>query len=130
MQVNAVKERRPAFPLHRVTIHNPFEEWELDVVSEINPNSLKLHKYTLTATGYFTRWTEAIPLKNINDNEVIQFRQRNIITRFGVLSCLFFDNATYLSSLNIVEFALKHNINLKYSANYYLQGNGVVESTN
>jgi hypothetical protein len=28
-----------------------------------------------------------------------------------------------------MEFALKYNINLKYSANYYPQGNGVVEST-
>ena len=71
-----------------------------------------------------------IPLRVINDNEVIQFLQQNIITRFGVPSCLVFDNATYLSLLNIVEFTLKHNINLKYLANYYPQGNGVVESTN
>ena len=41
-----------------------------------------------------------------------------------------FDNAKYFSSLNIVEFALKCNINLKYSANYYPQGNGVIEYTN
>ena len=31
---------------------------------------------------------------------------------------------------NIVELALKYNINIKYSANYYSQGNGVSESTN
>ena len=29
-----------------------------------------------------------------------------------------------------MEFTLKHNIDPKYLANYYLQGNGVVESTN
>lgn len=111
-------------------VQNPFEQWGLDIVGEINPNSSKLHKYILTTTDYFTRWTEAIPLKNINDNEVIQFLQQNIITRFGVPSCLVFYNATYFSSLKIVEFALKHNINLKYSSNYYPQGNGVAESTN
>jgi hypothetical protein len=100
-------------------IPNPFEQWGLVVISEINPNSSKLHKYILTATNYFFRWIEAIPFKVINDNEVIQLLQQNIISRFGVPSCLVFDNATYFSSLNIVKFALKHNINIKYLANYY-----------
>ena len=76
------------------------------------------------------KWTEAIPLKVINDNEVIQFLQQNIVTGFGVPKYLVFDNAKYFSSLKIVEFDLKYNINLKYSTNYYLHGNGVVESTN
>jgi hypothetical protein len=48
----------------------------------------------------------------------------------GVLNYLVFDNAKYFSSLKIVEFALKYNINIKYLANYYPQGNGVAESTN
>ena len=74
-QVNVGKQRRTAFPLQPIMVQNPFEQWGLDVVSEINPNSSKLHKYILTTIDYFTRWTEAIPLKNINDNEVIQFLQ-------------------------------------------------------
>ena len=80
-------------------------------------------------TDYFSKWTKEIPLKVINDNEVLQFLQRNIVTRFGVPNCLVFDNSKYLSSLKIVEFALKYNITLKYSSNYYPQGNGVVEYT-
>ena len=54
-RVNASRERRSAFPLHPVTIENPFEQWGLDVVGEINLNSLKLHKYILTATDYFSK---------------------------------------------------------------------------
>lgn len=68
--VNASRERRPTFPLHLVTIENPFEQWGLDVVGEINQNSLKLRKYILTATDYFSKWTEEIPLKAFNDIEV------------------------------------------------------------
>ena len=90
------------------------------MVGEINLNSSKLHKYILTATDYYSKWTEAIPLKVINDTKVIQFLQWNIVTRFGVPNCLVFDNAKYFSSLKIVEFALKYNITLKYLANYYL----------
>ena len=128
--MNAGKEKRPTFPLQPVAIQNPFEQWGLDVVGEINPNSFKLHKYILIANDYFSKWTEAIPLKVISDNEVIQFLQWNIVTKFGVPNCLVFDNAKYFSSLKIVDFSLKYNINLKYSTNYYPQGNGVVESTN
>ena len=72
-QVNVGRERRPAFPLQPVTIENPFEQWGLDVVGEINPDSLKLHKYIPTTTAYFSKWTEAISLKVINDTEVVQF---------------------------------------------------------
>ena len=118
-QVNAGTERRPTFPLQQVTVQNPFQQWGLDIVDEINPNSSKNHKYILTTTNHFYRSIEAIPLKAINENEVIQFLQGNIITRFGVLSCLVFYNPTYLSSSNIVEFALKHNMNIKYLSNYY-----------
>jgi len=44
-QVNTGREGRSAFPLHPITIENPFEQWVLDVVGEINLNSSKLHKY-------------------------------------------------------------------------------------
>ena len=118
-QVNAGRERRPSFPLQPVTIENPFGQWGLDVVGEMNPKSLKLHKYILTATNYFSKWTEAIPFKSIKDTEVIKFLQRNIVTKFGVPNSLVFDNAKYFSSLKIVEFDLRYNINIKYSANYY-----------
>ena len=56
-QVNAGREKRLAFPLQPVTIENPFEQWGLDVVGEINLNSSKLHKYILTAIDYFSKWT-------------------------------------------------------------------------
>ena len=128
--MNVVIERRSAFPLHPVTIENPFKQGGLDVVSEINQNYSKLHKYILIATDYFSKWTETIPLNVINNIEVIKFLQRNIVTRFGVPNCLVFDNAKYFSSLKIVEFDVKYNINIKYSTNYYPQGNEVAESIN
>ena len=100
--MNVGKERRHTFPLHPVTVENPFKQWGLDVVDEINLNSLKLQKYIYTATDYFSKWTNAIPLKVINDTDIIQFLQQNIVTRFGVPNYLVFDNAKYFSSLKIV----------------------------
>lgn len=50
--------------------------------------------------------------------------------RFRVLISVVFYNATYLSSLQIIEFPLGKGITIKYYANYYPQGNRIVESTN
>jgi hypothetical protein len=73
---------------------------------------------------------EAIPLTKVNDEVVINFLEQHIMTRFGVPNTLVFDNATYFSSLKLTEFSLEKGIILKYVANYYPQGNGLVESTN
>src|ERR1700733_11766157 len=57
------RQRKSAFPLQPVNIEQPFDQWGLDIIGEINPPSSKQHKYILTATDYFTKWVEAIPLK-------------------------------------------------------------------
>jgi hypothetical protein len=86
------KEKRAAVPLQPVTVSRSFEQWGLDIIGEITPNSSKQHKYILTATDYFTKWVEAIPLTHINEKVVIQFIEQQLITRFGIPSVLVFDN--------------------------------------
>eukprot|EP00253_Pinus_taeda_P021596 PITA_21596 len=92
--------------------------------------SSKQHKYILTATDYFTKWVEEIPLKTTNSEVIIEFIDQFIITRFGVPNALVFDNASYFSGNSMFEFAIKRGFKLKYSANYYPQGNDLAESTN
>jgi hypothetical protein len=38
----------------------------------------------LVAIDYFTKWTEAVPLKNMTHKEVIEFITEHIIHRFGI----------------------------------------------
>ena len=102
----------------------------LDIIGEIVPHSSKQHKYILTALDYLTKWVEEIPLKVANSDAIIDFIDQFIITRFGVPNALVFDNASYFSGNSIVEFAIKIGFKLKYSANYYPQGNVLAESTN
>jgi len=106
-------------------MEEPFEQWGLDIISEINLHSSKQHMYILTATDYFTRWIEAIPLVKVNEEVVINFLEQHIITRFGIPNSLVFDNDAYFSSLKLSKYALKKGTILKYSANYYPQGNGL-----
>jgi len=116
--------------LQPVSIEQPFEQWGLDIIGEIVPHSSKQHKYILTTTDYFTKWVEAIPLKVANSDAIIDFIDQFIITRFVVPQALVFDNASYFSGNSLIEFAVKRGFKLKYSANYYPQGNGLAESTN
>eukprot|EP00253_Pinus_taeda_P017724 PITA_17724 len=96
-QTTSGRQRKSAFPLQPVNIEQPFEQWGLDIIGEIIPHSSKQHKYILTATDYFTKWVEAIPLKAANSEATIEFIDQFIITRFGVPNALIFYNASYFS---------------------------------
>jgi hypothetical protein len=76
------------------------------------------------------RWTEEIPITNVNDEMVMKFLKQHIITRFEIPNSILFDNATYFSSLKLSEFSLEKGITLKYVVNYYPQSNGLAKSTN
>jgi hypothetical protein len=129
-QKAAGRVKKFSFPLQPVTVDAPFQQWGLDIIGPINPSSSKQHKYILTITDYFTRWSEVVPLKVVNTNQVVSFLNSHIITHFGIHECLVFDNSSYFSSLDMNVFSLEKGIKLKYSASYYLQGNGLEESTN
>jgi hypothetical protein len=129
-QVSSEREKRLAIPLHPVTISRPFEQWGIRFLGEITPNSSRQHKYILTATYYFTRWVEAIPLMNVNEKVVIQFLEQQLIKRFGFPSILIFYNDAYFSSALLKEVTLDKGIIMRCYENYYPEENGVVDSTN
>jgi len=91
------RQKKPSLPLQLVNIDQPFEQWGLDIIGEIVSHSSKQHKYILTATDYFTKWVEAVPLKIANSKNIIEFIDQFIIPRFGLPSALMFDNASYFS---------------------------------
>eukprot|EP00253_Pinus_taeda_P002507 PITA_02507 len=80
-QTSSGRQRKSAFPLQPVNIEQRFQQWGLDIIGEITPYSSKQHKYILTATDYFTKWVEAIPLKTTNSEAIIEFIDQFIITR-------------------------------------------------
>jgi len=119
------------FLCNQSTLNSPLNngDWiSLEKSFHIHPP--KQHRYILTATDYFTKWVETIPLKTANSEAVIEFIDQFIITRFGVPNALIFYNASYFSGNSILDFAIKRGFKLKYFADYYPWGNGLAESTN
>jgi hypothetical protein len=61
-----------------------FRGWGIDLIGQINPPSSNRHKFVLLATDYFTKWVEAIPLKKVTSENMIEFVKEHIIYRFGI----------------------------------------------
>jgi transposase InsO family protein len=107
-----------------------FQGWGLNFIGEIHPSSSKGHQFMLVVIDYFTKWTEAVALKNMTHIEVIEFITEHIIHRFGIPQTLTIDQGASFMSKEVREFVELYRIKLLNSSSYYAQGNGHVESSN
>lgn len=119
-----------SLPLKPILAKGPFQQWGLDFIGEINPHSSGQHRWILVATGYFTKWTEAVPTRKADHNVVMKFLIENIFSRFGCPHKLITDNATNFRAKELVEMCDSMGIKLVHSTSYYPQGNGLEESSN
>ncbi|KAM1754933.1 hypothetical protein ACFX12_007327 [Malus domestica] len=65
---------QPPEPLHPTATSWPFDAWGLDVVGPIAPKSSAGEAYILAAIDYFSKWAEAIPLKEVKKEIVFSNR--------------------------------------------------------
>lgn len=54
----------PAQELRSQVASWPFSAWGLDLIGKISPPSSQGHTFIITATDYFTKWVEAVPLRS------------------------------------------------------------------
>ena len=120
----------PAALLHPIIKPWPFRGWGLDFIGQINHPSSKGHRFVLVATDYFTKWTEAVPLKNMTHTEEIEFITEHIIYRFGIPQTLTTDQGSSFISKEVRKFAESYKIKILNSSPYYAQANGQAESSN
>jgi transposase InsO family protein len=78
----------------------------------------------LVATDYFTKWTEAVPLKNMTHKEAIHFILEHIVHRFGIPQTLTTDQGSSFMSHQVRELTESLKIKLLSSSPYYAQANG------
>ena len=120
----------PAALMHPIIKPWPFQGWGLDFIGQIHHSSYKGHRFMLVATDYFTKWTEAVALKNMTHTEVIEFITEHIVHRFGIPQTLTTDQGTSFMSKEVREFTESLGIKLLNSSPYYAQANGQAESSN
>ncbi len=104
------KQKLKSLPLKPIKVEALFQQWGLDFIGEIVPNSSGQHKYILTATEYFTKWVEAIPTRKDDDSVIIRFIEDNILSRFGCPKRIVIDNAADFKSYKMVQFCQDYGI--------------------
>ncbi|CAL9017106.1 unnamed protein product [Prunus brigantina] len=121
---------QPPQQLHPTTLSWPFEAWGLDVIGMIKPKSSRQHQYILAATDYFSKWAEAIPLKEVRADDVTNFIRNHIIYRYGVPSKIISDNALYFKCKSMTKLCEKYKFQHSFSASYNPSSNGQAEAFN
>jgi hypothetical protein len=120
----------PVAMLHPIIKPWPFCGWGLDFIDQIYPPSSKGHRFMLVATDYFTKWTKAVPLKNMTHREVIEFITEHIIHKFDIPQTLTIDQETSFVSKEVRKFVESYKIKLLNSSPFYTQTNDQAESSN
>jgi hypothetical protein len=109
----------PPVPLHPTVSSCPFNAWGIDVIGAIEPSSATGHHFILATMDYFSKWVEAIPLREVKYDNIINFLERHIIYHFGVPRRITSDNAKAFKSTKMQMFIAKYNITWNYSMGYY-----------
>jgi hypothetical protein len=84
----------PASEIHSIIKPWPFRGWALDLIGEIKHASSEKQRYILVGIDYFTKWIEAVPLPNVDQDAVINFIQNHIIYRFGIPETITIDKGS------------------------------------
>jgi hypothetical protein len=101
----------PATIVHPIIKPWPFHGWALDFIGQIHPSSMG-HRFVVVTTDYFTKWMEAVPLKNMTHKEIIHFISEHIIHRFSIPQTLTMDQGSSFMSHQVYEFAESLKIKL------------------
>jgi hypothetical protein len=123
-------QRVPASALNPIIKPWPFRGWGIDLIGQINHPSSKGYKFVLLATNYFTKWVEAIPLKKVTSENIVEFVKEHIIHIFGIPQTITTDQGAPFVSSEFREFAESVGIKLLNSSSYYAQDNGQAEASN
>jgi hypothetical protein len=113
------KHKLLSLPLKPITVSGPFQQWELELISEINSPSSGKNKWILTSTDYFTKWIEVVPTRNATDKVIMNFLDTNIFARFGCHNKIITENAKAFKSKSMIYVCGSHKISLTHSTPYY-----------
>ncbi|XP_031127436.1 uncharacterized protein LOC116029524 [Ipomoea triloba] len=118
------------FHIKRMVASWPFDAWGLDVVGPITPKSSAGHAYILAATDYFSKWAEAVALKEVKKENVADFLRVHIIYRFGIPRYILTDNGKPFDNKLMDKICKLFVFQQRNSSAYYAAANGLAEAFN
>ncbi|XP_055870283.1 uncharacterized protein LOC129923423 [Biomphalaria glabrata] len=103
----------------------PFRKFAIDLVGPL-PMTESKHRYILTMIDTFSRWPEAVPLRNIETTTVIEALY-SVCTRIGFPEAILSDNGSQYGSDLYTEVCKFFNVKIIKSSLYHPASNGCVE---
>ncbi|GAA0153676.1 hypothetical protein LIER_11854 [Lithospermum erythrorhizon] len=106
--------------------------FRIDLVGKL-PKAKGGVEFVIVAVDYFSKWVEAVPLKNTRGKEVTHFLWKNILRRFGIPKILVSDNGPQFEGQVVANCCEKFGIKHRFAPVYYPQypqSNGQVEVMN
>ncbi|XP_057481975.1 uncharacterized protein LOC130768885 [Actinidia eriantha] len=88
------------------------------------------HLYILAAIDYFSKWAEAMPLREVKKEIVVEFIRTNIIFRYGVPHYIITDNGKPFYNSLMNKFCEKFGFKQRNSSMYNAPANGLAEAFN
>jgi len=107
-------------------VGEPFERVSIDLTGP-HPVSKSGHKYILTCVDLFTKWSEAIPIRNKEAVTVARALVDVVFSRFGIPLQLLSDNGKEFDNLILKEICRLLEIDKIRTTTYKASTNGAVE---
>jgi len=109
-------------------VERPFVRVGLDIVGPL-PITNKGNQYLIVLVDYTTKWVEAMPLKNIESQDVIYFL-KDVFARHGVPEIIVTDNGPQFSSDITKTMIDLYGSWVQFVAPHHPEANGQVENRN
>lgn len=128
-QLRKTGQRKRA-PMERFNeVREPFERTALDIVGPL-PTTTEGNKYVLVFVDHFTKYAEALPLKDQKAETVARAFVEKIVLRHGTPQQLLTDQGTNFVSRLMKETCRILNIRKLTTTAYHPESNGAVERLN
>ncbi|KAA0050266.1 uncharacterized protein E5676_scaffold180G00180 [Cucumis melo var. makuwa] len=122
--------QQPQEPLHPTIASWLFEAWGLDLVGPITPKSSTGHSYILAGIDYFSKWAEAVPLREAKKENIVNFVWIHVIYRYGIPHHIVTDNGRQFANTLMDKLCEKFNFKQYKSSIYNAATNGLAEAFN
>lgn len=116
-------------PMQIVRSGYPMERIAIDILGEL-PQTENGNKYIVVIADYFTKWTEALPIPNIEACTVAKVLVEEVLCRFGVPQTIHSDQGRQFESNLFQEMCKVFGIEKTRTTPYHPQSDGMVERFN
>ena len=116
-------------PMQLERVGQPMQRVAMDILGPL-PETPRGNKYVLVISDYFTKWSEALPMANMEATTVARLFVSEFACRFGTPESLHTDQGRNFESTLIKEMCRLLGIHKTRTTPYHPQSDGLVERLN